>query len=80
MAYKALALVVGLIVGTSPVVASEPNAPAPPGSPTTKYCLRVTVTGNVSDRIECWTRDEWAEQDVDVDREWATNGVRTIDA
>ena len=80
MAYKALALAVGLIVGASPVLASEPTTPAPPGSPTTKYCLRVTVTGNVSDRIECWTRDEWAEQDVDVDREWATNGVRTIDA
>jgi len=80
MANKAWVLALSLIVGASPALASEPPAPAPAGTPTTKYCLRVTITGNISETVECWTRDEWAEQDVDVDKEWATNGVRTIDA
>jgi hypothetical protein len=28
--------------------------------------------------IQCRTRDEWAQLDVDVDQEWAANGVRVI--
>jgi hypothetical protein len=80
MAHKALVLALGLIIAGSPALASDPTTPAPPGTPTTKYCLRVTITGNISDRVECWTRDEWAAQDVDVDREWAANGVGTLDS
>jgi hypothetical protein len=30
--------------------------------------------------IQCRTRDEWAALDVDVDREWAENGVRVLTA
>jgi uncharacterized protein YjhX (UPF0386 family) len=26
--------------------------------------------------VQCWTRDEWAYQDVDVDKAWAKDGVR----
>ncbi|HET7280809.1 MAG TPA: hypothetical protein VFI67_00645 [Sphingomicrobium sp.] len=37
--------------------------------------MRVDLTGNVAQPVECWTRDEWAEQGVDVDRDWAKNGV-----
>jgi hypothetical protein len=83
MAHKALVVVVAAIVAAAPawasVVEPGPMTPAPAGTPETKYCLRVTVTGNISETVECWTRAEWADQDVDVDREWAKNGVRTID-
>jgi hypothetical protein len=83
MAPKALAAAFGLIIMTSPVAAStvEPvsNAPAPAGTPQTQYCLRVgPVTGNIAEIVQCWTRDEWADQGVDVDKEWSKEGVRVI--
>jgi hypothetical protein len=28
--------------------------------------------------VLCWTRAEWAEQGVDVDKDWATEGVAII--
>ena len=79
MAHKALIVALGTVHAASPLVAQpDPGATAaPPGSAGTLYCLRVTVTGNVADRVLCWTRDEWADQGVDVDKEWAANGVRT---
>jgi hypothetical protein len=36
------------------------------------------ITGSNVQTTQCWTRDEWADQGVDVDKEWAKNGVRTI--
>jgi uncharacterized protein YjhX (UPF0386 family) len=36
------------------------------------------VTGSRIETIQCRTRDEWADLDVNVDREWALNGVRVI--
>ena len=81
MAKRLMLAAFGLLIAASPVAASQrlaPGTPAPPGSPTTLYCLRITVTGYAIDPIQCWTRAEWAEQDVDVDKEWAANGVRTI--
>jgi hypothetical protein len=83
MARKALIVAFGMIVAASPVSATkpEPNAmtPAPTGSANTKYCLRVEpVTGTRLEFVRCWTRQEWAEQDVDVDKEWAENGVAVI--
>lgn len=55
------------------------TASAPPGTPTTRYCLRVDpVTGSRMETIQCRTREEWADLDVDVDQEWAANGVRVI--
>jgi uncharacterized protein YjhX (UPF0386 family) len=35
-------------------------------------------TGSRIETIQCRTRDEWAQLDVDVDQEWAQNGVRVI--
>ena len=80
MANKALIAAVGTILAASPLGAQPDPArtTAPAGSAGTLYCLRVTVSGNVADQVLCWTRDEWMEQDVNVDREWAANGVRTI--
>lgn len=54
-------------------------AGAPAGGPATLYCLRVeAVTGSRLERVECWTRQEWADMDVDVDQEWPREGVRTF--
>ena len=66
-----------------PAAATQPDpgpvAMAPAGSPTTEYCLRVgPVTGRLVETVECWTREMWAEQGVDVDKEWARDGVRVV--
>lgn len=79
MAQKALAATLGLIVLASPVAASsvEPDSVAPAGTADTRYCLHVgPVTGSIAETVQCWTRDEWAEQGVDVDKAWAKDGVR----
>jgi hypothetical protein len=52
---------------------------APEGGPTARYCLRVDpVIGSRIETVQCMTRAEWADIDVDVDVEWAQNGVRVI--
>jgi hypothetical protein len=54
-------------------------ATAPAGNANSRYCLRVEpVTGTRIEFVRCWTREEWAEQGVDVDREWAEEGVSVI--
>lgn len=54
-------------------------AAAPAGSETTRYCMRVeAATGSRIEKVVCWTRAQWSEQGVDVDRDWAREGVRTI--
>ncbi|HET8750737.1 MAG TPA: hypothetical protein VFM42_08355 [Sphingomicrobium sp.] len=54
-------------------------APAPPGGPETRYCLRVDpLIGSRIETIQCKTRDEWASLEIDVDQEWAENGVGVI--
>ena len=56
-----------------------PTGTAPAGGPGTRYCMHVDpVTGSLVETVECWTRDEWAEQGVDVDKEWAKEGVKTL--
>jgi hypothetical protein len=75
-----------LVIGLSTIVAASPSPPAssgttaaPAGSPTTRYCLRVEpVTGSRIETIQCKTREDWARLDLDVDQEWAQNGVRVI--
>ena len=81
MAHKDwVAAALGIAVAASPVSAGyrepPPANPAPMAGPDAKYCLRVEPdTGSLIERIRCWTRDEWAEQGVDVDKEWAKEGV-----
>ena len=92
MAHKELLIALGMIVAISPVSAAQPDsgplrtsvdppptAAAPPGTPDTKYCMRVELTGNVIEPVRCWTREEWADQGVNVDQEWAKEGVRVIE-
>lgn len=59
--------------------ASLGAAQAPQGSDTSLYCLRVEPeTGSRIETVQCWTRSEWADAEVDVDADWAENGVRVI--
>lgn len=54
-------------------------AQAPAGTTNTRYCMRVeAATGSHVERLRCWTRDKWAEQGVDIDKDWPREGVRTI--
>jgi hypothetical protein len=82
MALKQLLVALTAIV-TSPVLATSvgptPATGAPAGGPQTLYCLHVDpVTGSLVQTVQCWTREEWADQGVDVDKEWARNGVKVI--
>lgn len=82
MTHRLLVAALGMIVAASPVSAALPGpllASAPTGDPSTRYCLRVEpVTGSRIETIRCETRDGWAQLEVDVDAEWATEGVRTV--
>lgn len=82
MVWQLRAIAVGLLVTSSALSATQ-TAPmgqgAPDASPGARYCLRVEpITGSQVERILCMTRSEWWEQEVDVDREWAKEGVRVI--
>jgi hypothetical protein len=81
-------IALSIAAAASPVSASnhQPNPStdaltmgAPAAPPEARYCLRVEPqTGSRIESVECWTREEWAEADVDVDKEWAKEGVRVI--
>jgi uncharacterized protein YjhX (UPF0386 family) len=38
------------------------------------------ITGSRIETIRCETREEWALLEVDLDNEWAKEGVRVIDS
>jgi len=83
MANKEWLLALTLIA--SPVSAAGqdrvPTVPAvaPAGTAQTKYCMHIeAITGSRLEELKCWTRQEWAEQGVDVDQDWPKEGVRTI--
>jgi hypothetical protein len=83
MAYGRFVVALSMIAIAAPASAANyqpaPAAGAPEGSATTRYCLRVDpITGSRIETIQCRTRDEWAQLEVDVDQEWADNGVRVI--
>ena len=73
-----------LIFALTLLASAQPQLPptpsiAPPGTPQTRYCLRVDpLIGSHIETVQCKTRDEWAELGVDVDQEWAENGVKVI--
>ena len=81
MALKLAAVALTLIVvAASPLSAGQPEsdlrAGAPEAGPDAKYCLRVDpFTGSRIETVQCWTRQRWADQGVDVDKEWAKEGV-----
>ena len=52
---------------------------APPAGPEARYCMHIEApTGSRIEPVECWTRLEWAEQGVDVDRDWTKEGVAVL--
>lgn len=61
MTHGKLVLALGMIAAATPALASEdrPTA-APPGTPDTKYCMRiVATTGTLIEQTKCWTREHW---------------------
>ena len=85
MARKEWLLALTVIVATSPVAAVSQDrtqpvpAVAPAGTPQTKYCMYIeAITGSRLEEVKCWTREEWAERGVDVDKDWPREGIRTI--
>lgn len=85
MAHNELVVALSMIVAASPGWAYPPDQTresiAPEGTAATRYCLRVDpATGSRMETIQCRTREDWASLDVDVDQEWADNGVRVINA
>jgi hypothetical protein len=83
MALKQLATALIMIAAASPVSAAVQDmgqpAPAPAGNPETLYCMHIeAVTGSRLEKVKCWTRAEWADRGVDVDKDWAKEGVTTI--
>jgi hypothetical protein len=85
MSLKKLAVTFSLIVGAvSPALAQPTDrdamAGAPAAGPDARYCLRVEpVTGTLTERVRCWTRGQWDEQGVDVDKAWAKDGVGVVE-
>ena len=77
---QALIVALGLSVATFQAPeAPIPATPAPPGTAATRYCLRVEpLIGSRIETIQCKTREEWARLEIDVDQEWAENGVKVI--
>jgi hypothetical protein len=80
MAHKEMIVAFGMLMAAAPLSASTPESvpatPAPAASADAKYCLRVDpITGSLIETVKCWTREQWADQGVDVDKEWAENGV-----
>ena len=89
MGRKELTLALGFILAASPAplvaqpdmqpIALAATGTAPAAPPGARYCMRVDpVTGSMIETVECWTRDQWADQGVDVDKEWGKNGVKVV--
>jgi hypothetical protein len=82
MAHKIGIVAASLIVAAAPALAARPapaSAPSASDSADARYCLRIEpVTGSLLETVRCWTRAEWDEQGVDVDKEWAKEGVAII--
>jgi len=84
VAHRGLLAVLAIIASATPLPAAQPDptaatSAAPEGTPDTRYCLRVEPqTGSRIEDVECWTREQWAEGGVDVDKEWAKEGVRVL--
>ena len=80
MTSKVLLNAFTLAVAALPISAagamSMPAGPAPDAGPGARYCLRVEAAlGTRLETVQCWTREQWADLEVDVDKDWAQEGV-----
>lgn len=65
------------VLATAATATDTLDQKAPDAPVGARYCLKVeAVTGTRLETVMCLTRDDWARFDVDVDREWAREGVR----
>ena len=82
MACKHLvAAALGVVAAASPLSAQHgpQPGPSPDDSADTRYCLRIeAITGSRIETIRCWTRQEWADLGVDLEKEWPREGVRVL--
>lgn len=83
MSWKEIIAAVSLIAAASPISAAQAVPDSQQGAPEApadaRYCLRVeAVTGTRLETVQCWTRAEWTEMEVDVDKDWAKEGVRIL--
>ena len=84
MSHKRLAVALSLILASSPLLAQSPGqtpiTAAPAAGPGARYCMRIAAaTGSRVEVVRCWTREKWADQGVDIDKEWAKEGVAVRD-
>ena len=83
MAHRILLVALGAIAAASPAPASIQDRAtalgAPAGTPDTLYCMRIEpITGSRLEQVKCWTRQQWADNEVDVDEDWAEEGVAIV--
>ena len=86
MAWKNILLASILMTGAVPAAASQTDrsddamtAAAPEAPEGALYCLKMEpITGTRIGSVLCWTRQQWAENDVDLDKAWAEDGVEVI--
>lgn len=80
MAFKPIMAACAALLAAAPAVAYDPAmSPSASDSAWTRYCMKVEpITGSRVETVECWTRAEWAEQGVDLDKDWAKEGVSII--
>ena len=86
MAWKNVLLASILIAGAVPTAASQyvssddaVSSRAPDAPEGALYCLKMEpITGTRIGSVLCWTRQEWAENDVDLDEAWGEDGVEVI--
>lgn len=79
MAHMKLVLAFSVIAAATPAWAAREDRPAtaPAGTPETRYCMRIYAgTGSLIEQTRCWTREQWANRGVDVDKDWPKEGVR----
>ncbi|MFL6786296.1 MAG: hypothetical protein ACJ8E0_08515 [Sphingomicrobium sp.] len=83
MAHPALFGALSALMATQPVPSDSSSPgfmPAPAAGPDAEYCMYVEpVTGSRIETVQCWTRAEWAEAGVDIDKDWAKEGVAIIE-
>lgn len=82
MVHKKLAVALSLLVFASPISAHAKPIAAPidpTESADTRFCMRLAAfTGSRVETVRCWTRQQWTDQGVDLDKEWPREGVRVI--
>jgi hypothetical protein len=70
---------IAALFSTAAVAQNELPPIDPSASADTRYCMKVgPLTGSNVERVRCWTRQQWADQGVDLDKEWANEGVKIL--